>query len=237
MDTLGILLEKILKRKGYHVFSNKDYMSRIRGGHNFTQIRFGTQPVWGHDPRLDVIIALDQNTIDIHMERLDEGGVLLCDQDMGSPDKRVIQLPMKDIAKEIGNPRVMGSVAIGALIKILGISLDRVEEVFGERFEKETMDSNLRAFKQGYGQVEKHFEAQGAGEDNHILLNTNQAIALGALAGGVSFYAAYPMTPSTSIMTYLAQKQKDAGILVEQAEMRSLRSIWPSVPPMQGRGS
>lgn len=218
MDTLGILLEKILKRKGYHVFSNKDYMSRIRGGHNFTQIRFGTQPVWGHDPRLDVIIALDQNTIDIHMERLGEGGVLLCDQDMGSPDKRVIQLPMKDIAKEIGNPRVMGSVAIGALIKILGISLDRVEEVFGERFEKETMDSNLRAFKQGYGQVEKHFEAQGAGEDNHILLNTNQAIALGALAGGVSFCAAYPMTPSTSIMTYLAQKQKDAGILVEQAE-------------------
>ena len=79
------------------------------------------------------------------------------------------------------------------------------------------MDSNLRAFKQGYGQVEKHFEAQGAGEDNHILLNTNQAIALGALAE-VSAYAAYPMTPSTSIMTYLAQKQKDAGILVEQAE-------------------
>ena len=218
MDTLSVILEKIIKRKGYYIFLNKDYMSRVRGGHNFTQIRFGTKPLYGHETKLDVIIALDKNTVDFHTERLGDNGVILCDEDIQVEDSRVIHIPMKGIAKELKNPKVFGSVAIGALVKLFGMTNTEVEDVFKERFNDKIGLLNFEAYKRGYEITEKHFDLQEGTEDKHIIINSNQAIALGALAGGVCYYSAYPMTPGTSIMTYLAEKQEQAGILVEQAE-------------------
>lgn len=218
MDTLSYLLEKIIKKKGYHIFSNKDYMSRVRGGHNFIQTRFGLNPLYSHEPKLDIIIALDKNTVDIHTKRLVQSGIILCDEGIEVEDPRVLHIPMKKIAKEIGNPKVVNTVALGACIKLLGLSMDQVEKAFEERFNETIKNLNIDAFKKGYEQVEKRFEVPEAGEDENIFINTNQAIALGALAGGLSYYSAYPMTPSTSVMSYLADKQEDAKIIVEQAE-------------------
>lgn len=218
MDTLSVLIEKILKRKGYYIFSNKDYMSRIRGGHNFIQIRFGTEPIYTHHPDLDVIIALDKNTIDFHRQRLTPNGVIICDESINTEDEKAIKLPMRKTAKDVGNARVFGSVAMGAVLKLFGLSFNKVEDVFKEKFEEETSKSNYEAFKRGYDLVDKVFDIEESNEDNHILINSNQAIALGALAAGLDFYAGYPMTPATSIMTYLSQKQDDAGIVVEQVE-------------------
>ena len=218
MDTLSVLIEKILKRKGYHIFSNKDYMSRIRGGHNFIQIRFGTEPIYTHHPDLDVIIALDKNTIDFHRQRLTPNGVIICDESIKTEDEKAIKFPMRKTAKDVGNARVFGSVAMGAVLKLFGLSFNKVEDVFKEKFEEETSKSNYEAFKRGYDLVDKVFDIEESNEDNHILINSNQAIALGALAAGLDFYAGYPMTPATSIMTYLSQKQDDAGIVVEQVE-------------------
>ncbi|WP_202710762.1 2-oxoacid:acceptor oxidoreductase subunit alpha [Sporosalibacterium faouarense] len=218
MSTISTLLQKVLKRKGFYVFANKDYMSRVRGGHNFVQIRFGTTPITSHHPTLDAIIALDQSTIDNHINRLNNNGIIICDTDLNSEDKRVIQIPMRKLSREIKNPRVFGSIGIGALLKIFGISIDNIEPVLRKRFDKNTSQANLEAFKKGHELVESHFNINSNNEDNHIIINGNQAIALGAIAGGVTFYSAYPMTPSTSVMTYLSKKQQEAGILVEQAE-------------------
>lgn len=218
MDTLAVLLEKVLKKQGYYVFSNKDYMSRIRGGHNFIQIRFGTKPITSHHPVLDAIIALDQRTIDTHLDRLQEKGVVICDKALQSDDIRVKSIALMEIAKEIGNFKVFGSVAIGAVMKLFGLTTTQVEKVFKEKFDEETSGINVTAFQKGYELVEKQFHIDAPSEDQHILINSNQAIALGALAAGVSFYAGYPMTPATSIMTYLSEKQEDAGIVVEQVE-------------------
>lgn len=219
IDTLGELLEKILKRKGYYVFSNKDYMSRIRGGHNFVQVRFGEEAITSHHPQLDVIIALDKRTIQEHIDRLQEKGTIIYDEGIKIEEHPAKPMPLKEIAKELGNLKIFGSVAIGAVIKLLGLSTDKVEEVFIEKFQEDIASLNFQAFKRGYSLVDKHFEVTPpTSEDNHILINTNQAIALGALASGLGFYSAYPMTPGTSIMTYLSHKQKDAKIVVEQAE-------------------
>ncbi|MCC5909468.1 MAG: 2-oxoacid:acceptor oxidoreductase subunit alpha [Clostridiaceae bacterium] len=218
MDTWAVLLEKIIKRKGYYVFSNKDYMSRIRGGHNFIQIRFGTEPISSHDPKLDIIVALDKNTIDFHTERLQENGVIICDQAIEIEDKRVLALPLKELAKELGNPKVTGTICMGVVLKLFGMNFDRVEEVFEEKFEKETTELNFKAFQEGYEYAQQQFHIEKGGEDQHILINSNQAIALGALAGGVGFFAGYPMTPFTSIMTYMSEKQEDAKMVVEQVE-------------------
>jgi 2-oxoglutarate/2-oxoacid ferredoxin oxidoreductase subunit alpha len=111
-----------------------------------------------------------------------------------------------------------GSVAAGALLKIFGQSLELVEEIFKEKFEKESAESNYLAFKKGYEYAEKRFDIKTTRKDNRIFINGNAAIAMGALAGGVAFYASYPMTPATSIMTQLSMRQDDAGIVVEQVE-------------------
>lgn len=218
MDTLSVLIEKVLKRKGYFIHSYKDYMSRIRGGHNFVQIRFGIEPIDSHWPELDIIIALDADTAKLHGERLSADGVILCDESISIMDKRKIHIPMTKFAKEVGNPKTSGSAAAGALFKLFGESLDKVSDIFNEKFESQVATANFEAFKKGYDYVEKKFDLPMPKEDASLLINSNQAIALGALAGGVGFFASYPMTPATSIMTYLAKKQNDAHIVVEQAE-------------------
>lgn len=218
MDTISILVEKILKRKGYHIHSSKDYMSRVRGGHNFIQIRVGTEPIYSHWPILDVIVALDKETVEFHRERLTEEGIIICDEAMEVQDRRVLKVPMDRIARDVNNPRATGSVAAGALLKLLGQNEELAAEVFGEKFEKETAASNLAAFQQGYEFAPEKFKLSTDKKDEDILINGNAAIALGALAGGVSFYASYPMTPATSIMTQLSMRKDDAGIVVEQVE-------------------
>ena len=218
IDTLGILIGKILCRKGYFIHSYKDYMSRIRGGHNFTQIRFGTEKIYSHWPILDVIIALDKETIEFHRERLNDGGIILCDESIEAEDEKIIQVPMTRFARELKNNRVAGTVAAGVLFKLIGESLDYVEEVFEEKWEKQTAESNLEAFKKGYDFGEERFEKIEPTKKDQIYINSSDAIALGALAAGVGFFASYPMSPATSIMTKLSMKQNDAKIVVEQVE-------------------
>jgi 2-oxoglutarate ferredoxin oxidoreductase subunit alpha len=108
IDTISVLVEKILKRKGYHIHSSKDYMSRVRGGHNFIQVRVGTEPIYSHWPIVDVIVALDKETVELHRQRLTEEGVIICDEAMEVQDSRVLKVPMDRIAKEVNNKRATG---------------------------------------------------------------------------------------------------------------------------------
>ncbi|TDT61118.1 2-oxoacid:acceptor oxidoreductase subunit alpha [Fonticella tunisiensis] len=218
MDTISDVLEKHLKSRGLFVFSNKDYMSRVRGGHNFIQIRFGDEPVYSHYPELDLIIALDKNTIEFHRDRLKASGSIIADELIAYQNERVISLPITKATKEIGFYKAFGMVAAGAALKYFNISLEGVEKVLPKKFSDEIKTKNLDAIKKGYELLESRLSLSEGCTSNNILINGNTAIALGALAGGLSFYSAYPMTPATSIMTYLSKKQVEAGIVVEQVE-------------------
>lgn len=219
MDTLAGILEKILKRKGFEIFTIRDYMSRVRGGHNFIQIRFGNEKLSSHWDELDGIIALNKETIDIHIERLKKDAFVLCDEDITYADERVIRLPLKTTAKNVGNPKVFGNIALGAFLGLFGLGLSEVKEVLQGIFEKEEiLNQNVSAVNEGFKMTSPKYNAGTAGSDDKIILNGNEAIALGALAAGCKFYSAYPMTPSTSIMNYLATKMTQAEIVVEQAE-------------------
>lgn len=218
IDTLGDMIGKTLSRKGYYVHVSKDFMSRIRGGHNFNQIRFSNGPIYSHWPDLDCIIALDAATVELHADRLREGGVILCDDSVKAEDDRIIHIPMVEFAKEAGNVRTSGSVAAGALFKIFGESTDEVDEIFQQRFKREIAEVNSLAFRKGYDFVEKRFEVERPEKREQIFIDATNAIALGALAGGVGFFASYPMTPATGIMTKLSRIQTDAKIVVEQVE-------------------
>jgi len=218
MDTISDFLEKILKLKGYNVFSNKDYMSRVRGGHNFIQVRFGDEPVYSHSPKLDFIFALDKNTLDIHLKRLSTEGIAIVDEGIDSEDNRVKKLPLKKISLELKLSKALGMVGLGAILKFFGISLDKVEEVFPKKFAAEIREINIKALSKGYELVNKKYELKPSFKEENLLLDGNTSIALGALAGGLNFYCGYPMTPATSVMTYLSKKQLQAGIVVEQVE-------------------
>lgn len=218
IETVSAVLERIIKRQGFEVFTVKDYMSRVRGGHNFIQIRFGNEKLHSHWDELDGIIAMNDETIENHIVRLNSNGFIICDEEINYEDARILKLPLKQAAKASGNIKTMGSVAIGSVLELFGIGQTGVEKVFQEFFNQEIANQNFNAVQNGRSLVEKRFEAVAEKKDCNILINGNEAVALGALASGCKFYSAYPMTPSTSIMNYLAAKMNDAEIVVEQAE-------------------
>jgi 2-oxoglutarate ferredoxin oxidoreductase subunit alpha len=218
METLATILEKLLKRKGFKIFTLQDYMSRVRGGHNFFQIRFGDEEINSHWNELDGIIALNKESIELHINELKNTGFIIADEAIEYKDARVYNLPLRTLAKTIGNPKVFGNVALGALLKLFNLDLSQVEDLLKETFKLEVAVQNFAAFEAGYKEVPSTYNISANGKDNSILINGNDAIALGALAAGCKFYSAYPMTPSTTIMNYLASKIEQAKIVVEQAE-------------------
>lgn len=218
MDTVSDFLEKALKKKGFYVFSNKDYMSRVRGGHNYTQIRFGVStPIYSHKNELDLILALDENTAISHIKDLKEDGKIIVDESIKFDDKRTLKLPLLKTATTLGISRGFTSVAAGAILKYFSLHGD-VDELFSKKLKEPIRSKNIEAIHLGYDLLDSKYVLKGKDLSNHILINGNNAIALGAIAGGLDFYSAYPMTPATSVMTYLSKKQKDVGIVVDQAE-------------------
>ena len=218
IDTMSALLDKTLKRAGFFVFSHRDFMSRIRGGHNFAQTRFGPQPVAAHRDRLDGIYAVDETTWQAHKARLAGTGFVLCDETLAIDDARAVKLPLAAIAKRAGNPRAATSAAIGALLALFGIPAEHADAVLASTLRGELAGPNQQALAEGYRLVRPKFPAERGSTPGTVLLGGSAAVALGALAGGLRFYSAYPMSPSTAILEYLQKHGEALGVAVEQAE-------------------
>lgn len=218
LDTVSDFLEKVIKKSGFYLFSNKDYMSRVRGGHNFIQIRFGENKVFAYKDTLDLILALDENTVLYHKERLKKDGVIIADKGIKIYDEKMLRLPLVEVAKGLSLPKAFTSVAAGVILKYFSLGTEDIGKYFSNKLPEEIRNKNIEAVKLGYGLIGSKFKSVGKNLSNHLLINGNNAIALGAIAGGLNFYSAYPMTPATSIMTYLSKKQTEIGIVVDQAE-------------------
>ena len=220
LKTTAYLLGKTLFRAGYHVFSTKDYMSRVRGGHNFIKIRFGNRDIKSPEDELDIIVALNEETIERHLADLKKDGILLAEREVKELNNSVL-LSAKDIAKNV-NIKGVNTVFIGALLKTIGLSLDSGQEVITEYFTEEKAEDNLLLLKKGFEAVDNVLSTpqlpENLDNNDRIYLDGNQAVGLGAAVAGVSFYTAYPMSPSTGILNYLAKNQKRLSIAVEQAE-------------------
>lgn len=218
IDTTTAILEKLFKKAGYYVFTVRDFMSRIRGGHNFSLIRFDTEPVLSHSSQLDGIIALDEETIRLHRTELKENGFILCNPKIITEDPRAIKIDMDDIAKSLGNPRISGSIAVGIILKLFGENMECATDVLGSFVKKQYLDINLQAVKEGYSIVDSRYPHLNGKFADWMIISGSKATALGAIAAGMKFYSAYPMSPSTVIMETLASKSREAGYVVEQAE-------------------
>lgn len=230
IQTIGEILSKVFQISGFYVFSHQDYMSRIRGGHNFYQIRFSDSPVYCSRYPVDILVALNEETIKIHEKKLSEIGIVLYDSDTTKityKGDKFLDVPMRKIAIETGSPIYENTVAVGAVLGMLGSGLEIyekiIEEVFGKK-KPEVIKDNKIAARKGFNYARencsqcKFLMPEKIKNEKMILINGNEAIGLGAICSGVKFYSGYPMTPSTGIMNYISSKANKYGIVVEQAE-------------------
>jgi 2-oxoglutarate/2-oxoacid ferredoxin oxidoreductase subunit alpha len=229
IQTVGDSLARVFARSGYHLFIHQDYESRIRGGHNFFQIRVSEMPVVSSRDRSDIVIALDKPSIAKNRERLAEGGIIVYDSSaLGEKHQgdHFLDVPFVDLATKDGGSRIMANtVATGAVLGMLGMDLSIFLKVIGELFEKKgpkSIEENRRAAERGREYAVANckacaFTAPPLGTPL-MLIDGNSAVGLGALLSGCRFYTAYPMTPSTGVLTFMASKSEDYGIAVEQAE-------------------
>ncbi len=229
IQTIGDSLARVFARCGCHVFIHQDYESRIRGGHNLFQLRMSDRPVSASRERIDIVIALDKPSIDDNEDRLTDTGIILYDSSvLKQRYERLhfLDVPFVELATAEGGNRIMANtVATGAALGLLGIDLHPFLEVIGElmaRKGQKTVEENRAAARRGYDYARRHcegcaFQKMPAGTPN-MLIDGNTAIGLGAVLSGCRFYAGYPMTPSTGILTFMASKSEEYGIVVEQAE-------------------
>ncbi|GBE06284.1 2-oxoglutarate oxidoreductase subunit KorA [bacterium BMS3Abin10] len=230
IQTIGSTLARYFSRAGCHVFTHQDYESRVRGGHNFFQIRISERPVAASRDVIDILVALDSDSLLIHEQELSKDGRIIYDSSALKQKRekpRFLDIPFIDLAIEHGSSRIMANVvAIGAVLGMLGADPDILIKIIEQTFRKkgeEVIKGNISAARAGYDFADKNcaecgFSLKGSGADPYMLISGNEAVGLGAISSGCKFYAAYPMTPSTGIMNYIAARGKDYEIVVEQAE-------------------
>jgi 2-oxoglutarate ferredoxin oxidoreductase subunit alpha len=229
VQSAGFILAKALARGGYDVFADQDYESRIRGGHNFFRIRVSDSEIGAITEPIDILLALNQESIELHRNELAERGVIVFDEERvknARGNGYLLPIPMDRLAEEKAGDRIMGNtVALGACLSLLGYDLKLLEGVLQDYFgEGRVSEANVRAARIGYeygqGNFKKDFaiKLRPVSQKRRLLLNGHEALALGALAAGCRFMAGYPMTPASSILEYMASKARDMDLVVVQPE-------------------
>lgn len=222
--TIGQLMSKALVRGGYEILVNQDYMSRIRGGHNFYAIRTGPEPINCTTEAVDILVALNEEALDIHKGQLTERSIIVADETIDCKDLNALKVPFKELApKEL----FYNVAALGVLGSAICNDIAILERLLHDTFGKkgaEIVDANIDVLRKAYSWVKEQdfdFACMPPPPENpakRIMVNGNEAIALGALAAGCNFLSFYPMTPSTSVALTLINKGKELDLVAEQAE-------------------
>lgn len=219
------ILTRVAKDSGFHVFATKEYMSRVRGGNNSTEIRISSQPVKAYVDRIDILVPLNDNAIERLRSRITEGTIILGEKKYVENEKNSIGILLEEIAESFGNKIYENSVAIGILAGIINADEDALVnniKVYFSKKSEEVIKANVNAALKGY-EIGKslglRFEITPSNEvKKQYLLNGSEAVAKGAIAGGCNFISSYPMSPATTVFTELSRLSKQYGILVDQAE-------------------
>lgn len=229
IKTIEQLLVNILKRSGLNIFSTKEVMSRIRGGSNSTSIRVSEKNVKAMINNIDILIPLDNKAIKHLESRIQDNTVIISDKELLNYEIEFIDVPIIRIAKELGNTVYTNIVACGIIFALFDENENVLKEYLKYKFKskgKDVIEKNIQAAEQGFnlgkeiynsGKVRINIKADPKVKDQYFY-NGNDAVGYGALAGGCNFISSYPMSPSTGVLTFLSEKSKDMGIVVEQAE-------------------
>ncbi|WP_099355303.1 2-oxoacid:acceptor oxidoreductase subunit alpha [Fredinandcohnia onubensis] len=232
IESTGEIFSIALNRLGYYLYGYRHFSSRIKGGHTNNKIRVSTTQVRAISDDLDILVAFDQETIDFNFHELRDGGVVLADAKFGPsiPENTNVHLysvPFTEIATDLGTSLMKNMVAIGATSSLLDLDLNVylnvVDEIFGRKGQQ-VVEKNMEAIKAGAEFLndllseDVIMKLEKADGKQRMFMIGNDAIALGALAGGARFMPAYPITPASEIMEYLISKLPEFGGTVIQTE-------------------
>jgi len=231
----GQTLARCFARGGLHTFDLTEYPSLIRGGHNVIQVRVSPEPLYSHVLPVDILVALNAETVTRHIGEVVDGGALVYDPKVVDVAKLAdraricaVEVPFDDIVKEAGGQRIMRNVAaLGAVLGLTGYPLDYLTDSLRSQFARkapEIAEQNVAVATKGfeYGtKTECVFPfrlAPVADAAPQILVDGNEAIGLGALAAGIGMYCAYPMTPASSLLHFMAAHDREYGLVVKHTE-------------------
>jgi len=222
---------------GLETFAYLEYPSLIRGGHNTYQVLVREDNVQSHSSQVDLLVALNKETIDRHLTEVVKDGALVYDSNekdlrdyvCSRADAGCLGVPLEDLTKQAGGEKVMRNmVAVGVSFGLVKYPYDFIVELIDQVFSKKgakMVQLNQAAAKAGYDYAQTNFAEKfdyqlkvKINKDQRMLINGNEAIALGAIKAGLKFYAAYPMTPATSILQYLVAQERDYKLVVKQTE-------------------
>jgi 2-oxoglutarate ferredoxin oxidoreductase subunit alpha len=233
--SVGYIFSKIFAKKGYFVIDNNEYPSLIRGGHNTCTVRVSSNQIHSINMDLNILVALNQETLTLHQEEVTYGGYIIYDENVcdiravkkARKDINYIMVPFSKIISELGAPKVMiNNVSLGASVALLNYDMEILKNVIKDNFERKGQDVislNIKSSELGYKYVKEKLkiaslELEIVNPVGKMLLTGNDAVFLGAVRAGCKFYAAYPMTPSSPILHLFASAEEDYNIVTKHAE-------------------
>lgn len=233
IESTGEIFATAMNRKGYYLYGYRHFSSRIKGGHTNNKIRVSTTPVHAISDDLDILVAFDQETIALNHHEMREDSVILADS-KAKPEKpedckaQLIVMPFTETAKELGTTLMKNMVAIGATAALMSLDTAPFEALITNMFEKKgdkVVELNVQALHEGYrlmqdelSNIHGDFDLAESNNVPHLYMIGNDAIGLGAIAGGSRFMAAYPITPASEIMEYMIEHLPEVGGTVIQTE-------------------
>lgn len=233
IDSTGKIFAQALSRAGRHVFTSKDFASRIRGGYTAYKVRTSVDRVESVVDRLDILIALTERTIHENEDELHDDSVIIYDgerstmQDVEVPgDATALEVPLKRLAEDAGGAIMLNVVALGAACEVTNFPIENLDESLKKRFGDKgeaIVENNKEAARKGQEYVREEFDEDfdydlETTDADYVLLNGDEAIGMGAIAAGCRFYAGYPITPATDVMEYMTGRVDQYGGKVVQAE-------------------
>ncbi len=220
IDTVENFLTRIFQLAGFYTFSTKEYMSRIRGGCNSTEIRVSSSPVSAFINKIDFLIALTDKAIPHLKERISENTIIFSEKE---------NFPITELSQEAGGKIYSNMISAGLILGLFSVEFNLMEKeikkVFSEKTD-EIINNNIKAAQSGYGLAQKYIKEKNLRIDispntdakENILITGTQAVSMGCIAGGCNFISSYPMSPGTGVLTFLTKNSEELGIISEQAE-------------------
>lgn len=228
--TPGDILARIFVRRGLHVNAYNAYQSIIRGGHIFLTLRTSDQPVLSHGDKLDVLLPLNQDTMNRHLRLMRAGSAVLFNRDTIKPDAvpegvQLCPFSVKALAPASRGDLVQNTIALAAVLRLIKVEFEILEEILTLQFKRKgaaAVAENVGVARAGYEHAAAHFTALPFSLPDTAkplaFFEGNQALAMGAAAAGVRFYCAYPMSPATGVLHWMARHARQLGIMVRQVE-------------------
>ncbi|MCD8874651.1 2-oxoacid:acceptor oxidoreductase subunit alpha [Mammaliicoccus sciuri] len=233
IESTGEIFATAMNRQGYYLYGYRHFSSRIKGGHTNNKIRVSSKPVRAISDDLDILIAFDQETIEVNYHEMLEGSIIIADekakpQNPEDSKAQLVSLPFTGVAKELGTALMKNMVAVGATCAVMDLDTkvfeSLIKDLFGKKGES-VVNLNIQALNEGYRLMSEQMDdlqsehtLEPTDSEGHLFMIGNDAIGLGAVAAGVRFMAAYPITPASEIMEYMIDRLPALGGTVIQTE-------------------